>query len=216
MKKSDIATVYATLAQTYPLFDDSDDPWMANGLSSTPFKAVVSAALSTMTQSSRVIRAALALYEQVSDFEDLAAIEDDTLRELIRPVAHYNRKTVLLKRMAQQILDEHDGNVPHDRDALMALPGIGRKVTDLILNFEFGELTVGVDTHVHRLVNRLGMVDTTTHEQTADGLMKVTPKRYQQHAHEWLIQHGMNVCTARKPHCGQCVVRAQCQYAKAH
>lgn len=212
---AEVTEVYETLSRTYPTFDQSDDPWMTNGLSSTPFKALVSAALSTVTTTSRVVTAALKLYDRVSTFQELADLDDDELRDMIRTVAHYNRKTQYLKRMSRQIIDEHGGQVPHDRDALMALPGIGRKVTDLMLNFEFGELTIGVDTHVHRVVNRIGMVATTTHEKTADALMDVTPDRFTPHAHEWLIQHGATVCRSRAPRCGGCPLSDVCHYAHA-
>lgn len=214
MKQREIAEIYSILRDTYPTFDDSDDDWMTNGLSSNPFKSLVSVALSTMTSSPRVIKAALALYEEVSTFEELAEIDDDHLRELIKPVAHYNRKTVSLKKMSRQILERHDGQVPGTRDELMALAGIGRKCTDLTLNFMFDEPTVGVDTHVHRLVNRLGVLSTTSAEATADELTDLTPPEYRAHAHEWLIQHGQKVCVARSPRCDDCVLAAHCAHVQ--
>lgn len=208
-----IEKIYDILETTYPVFEDSDDDWMKHGLSTTPFRALVSVALSTMTNGPRTIKAAVGLFERVSTFEQLRDIDDDELREIIRSVAHYNRKTVSLKEMSRQILDEYDGEIPQKRDDLMKLKGIGRKCADIMMNFQYGTPTVAVDTHVHCVVNRLGMVTTKTPEQTADALTDVTPDKYKQHAHEWLIQHGMKTCTSRAPRCGKCAVMRLCSHA---
>lgn len=156
----DLDAIYGILSRAYTTFDETDDPWMTNGLSSIPFRSLVSVCLSTMTTTKLVVKAAVPLYEKIKNFEELAAIDDDELREIIRLVAHYNRKTKLLKAMAQQILDEHDGEIPQNRDELMALPGVGRKVTDIMMNFVFSEDSIAVDSHVLRVLNRLGVVDT--------------------------------------------------------
>ena len=116
--------------------------------------------------------------------------------------------------MSRQILDQHRGQVPHDREELMALPGIGRKCTDILLNFTFAQPSIAVDTHVKRVVQRLGIVeDGASAERTADVLNEVTSRRYTEHAHEWLIQHGMKTCKARNPRCGDCPVQQWCSYA---
>ncbi len=216
MRSSTVDKVYDTLQNTYPLFEDSDDEWMKHGLSATPFRALISVALSTMTNGPRTIAAALNLFALVDDFEQLRDIDDDELRDAIRSVAHYNRKTVSLKKMARQIIDDHGGEIPQNHDELMALQGIGRKCADIMMNFQYGTPTVAVDTHVHRVANRLGMVSTKTHEQTADAVTDVTPQKYKQHAHEWLIQHGMHVCVARSPQCEQCPLTQWCAYYRAH
>lgn len=213
MQTKTITRIYDTLADTYPLFEDSDDEWMKHGLSATPFRALVSVCLSTMTISSRTIKACLALYDRVGSFEEILDLDDDELRELIRPVAHYNRKTVSLKKMSRQIIEDHSGEIPREHAQLMELAGVGRKCADIMMNFTFGTPTIAVDTHVHRVVNRLGMVDTTTDQQTADELTRITPERFRQHAHEWLIQHGMKCCVARKPKCHQCPISQWCNYA---
>lgn len=210
-----IPEVYNILAETYPLFEDSDDDWMRHGLSDTPFRALISVALSTMTTSPRTIKAAVGLFEKVGTFEELRDLPDDELRETIRSVAHYNRKTVNLKEMSRQILRDYDGEIPTEHAELMRLKGIGRKCADIMMNFQYGTPTVAVDTHVHRVVNRLGMVHTTTHEHTADALSDVTPDQYKQHAHEWLIQHGMKTCTAHEPRCSSCPLTKYCAYYQA-
>lgn len=211
-----VEKIYEILSGIYPTYAESDDEWMTNGLSDNPFRSTVSVALSTMTSSPRCIKAAVALYEKVDSFAGLAAMDDDDLRETIRSVAHYNRKTKTLKAMARQILDEHGGEVPATREELMALPGIGRKCTDILMNTLHAAPTIAVDTHVKRLVQRLGLVDASlSAEQTVDPLTEATPVRYRQHAHEWLIQHGMKVCVARTPRCGDCPLTAQCDYYSA-
>lgn len=188
---------------------------MTHGLSDTPFRALLSVALSTTTNGPRTIKAAVGLLDKVSTFEQLRDIDDDELRDTIRSVAHYNRKTLSLKRMARQIIDDHGGEIPTNHDDLMSLQGIGRKCADIMMYFQYGTPTVAVDTHVHRVVNRLGMVDTRTYEQTADALIDVTPARFVRHAHEWLIQHGMQTCVARKPKCDDCPLTALCAHYNA-
>jgi endonuclease-3 len=163
-----------------------------------------------MTTSRRTIKAALALYETVNNFEQLRAIDEQELVQRIRSVAHYNRKAKNLKMMAGQIIDQYQGQIPHTQQALMGLPGIGRKCADIMLNFVFEQPSIAVDTHVFRVVNRLGLVKTTTAEATADELTSVTPPEFRRHAHEWLIQHGMKVCVARKPHCEECPLTDRC------
>ncbi|MFC5931159.1 endonuclease III domain-containing protein [Cryobacterium melibiosiphilum] len=207
-----ITRVYEVLKDTYPTFDEGDDEWMTSGMSDTPFRVIVATALSTVTHSKRVIRACTALFAEVSTFEGILALTDDELRELIRPVAHYNMKTLSLKKMSQQIMDRHDGQIPNTHDELMALAGIGRKCTDIVMTTLFDESSVAVDTHVHRAVNRLGIVHTTTHVATADALNRITPFEYKRHAHEWLIQHGGKVCVAGTPKCGACPLTDYCDY----
>ncbi|MDY0912252.1 endonuclease III [Rathayibacter festucae] len=211
-----IEAVYDRLSHEYPTFDEGDDPWITNGLSATPYRVIVSTALSTVTHSKRVIRACNALFERADDFTALASLEDDDLRELIRPVAHYNNKTRTIKAMAQQILDRHDGQIPDTDAELLALPGIGRKCADIVMTTLFETPSVAVDTHVHRLANRLGMAHTRTHDATADRLNDITPDRYRRHAHEWLIQHGGQICVARRPLCDDCVLADLCEYRVDH
>lgn len=212
MNQNKISKIYDLLSQTQPTFDQTDDEWMTNGLSSTPFKSLVSVALSTMTTTKRTVTACKALYAEVSDFEALMNIDEAELVELIKPVAHYNRKAKSLKKMSRQIIEDHNGEIPRSTEELMALAGIGRKCADIMMHFVFEEPTIAVDTHVHRLVNRLGMVHTHSAEDTADVLNQITSKAYKKHAHEWLILHGMNICKARSPKCQECALVDLCSY----
>lgn len=216
ISKRELDAVYGILSRTYTTFEETDDPWMTNGLSSTPFKSLVSVCLSTMTITTRVVNAAVPLYKKVSSFEELAALDDEELRRIIKPVAHYNRKTKLLKSMARMIIDEHGGEIPETREELMALPGVGRKVADIMMNFVFSEDSIAVDTHVLRVLNRLGITDTKSAEEAADTINDMTAPRFKRHAHEWLIQHGMKVCVSRSPKCDQCPLTQHCRYFLEH
>lgn len=167
-----------------------------------------------MTVTKRVVNAAVPLYRRVSTFEELLALDDEELRAIIKPVAHYNRKTVNLKAMCRQIIEDHGGEIPGDRESLLKLKGVGRKVADLMMNHLFSEDSIAVDTHVLRVLRRLEIVDDTTAEQAADTIGAITPARYKRHAHEWLIQLGMQVCHARSPDCPSCVVSHLCLTAK--
>jgi len=211
-ERIDIEAIYAILSRTYPTFDETENAWVANGLSATPFHNLVSTCLSTMTHTNRVIRACVPLYEKVSTFEELLALDDEELRTVITPVAHYNRKTRNLKIMCRQILDDHGGEIPRSRAELMTLQGVGGKVADIMLNFVFEQPSIAVDTHVLRVLSRLGLVKTASAESAAKIIAEITPARYLRHAHEWLIQHGMKVCVSRRPACEVCPITRYCTY----
>lgn len=205
-----LAAIYRALSETYLTYEEMDDPWMTNGLSATPFRHLVSGCLSTVTVTKRVVSACVPLYARVSTFAELLALDDDELRDLIRPVAHYNRKTANLKIMCRQIIEQHGGEIPSDRESLLKLQGVGRKVADLVMNHLFSEDSIAVDTHVLRVLRRLEIVEDTTAEKAADTINAITPAEYKRHAHEWLIQLGMQVCHARSPNCESCVVLKLC------
>ena len=207
-----LAFLYDQLSRSYPTFDQSDDPWMVNGLSSTPFRCLVSVCLSTMTITSRVVKACVPLFERVSTFEELLALDDEELRKIIKSVAHYNRKTMNLKIMCRQVLHDFGGQIPDTHENLMKLQGVGRKVADIMMHFIFHVDTIAVDTHVLRVLNRFDIVHTASAEDAADQINAMTPARYKSHAHEWLIQHGMQVCLARNPRCNSCCVSEQCSH----
>lgn len=212
MDEEKVEMIYIQLKDHYKLFSEFDNEWSANNLDSTPFKNLVSTMLSTMTHSKRVAKAATGLFAAASTPEDILKLEDDQLTELIKPVAHYNHKTKLLKQMCTQLIERHDGQVPSNRTDLLALSGVGPKVADLVMNFTFGSDEIAVDTHIHRLLNRTGVVETKSALETSKEINDITPAQYKKHAHEWLIQHGMQVCIARKPKCDQCIIKDSCEY----
>jgi endonuclease-3 len=128
----------------------------------------------------------------------------------------YNNKARNLKLMSQQLIDRHGGQVPNDRKALMELAGVGRKSTDIMMRFVFNEPAIAVDTHVHRIANRLGLACTRAEHQTAEILERDTPDEYRWGAHEWLIAQGKYVCKARRPECDQCMFTDICDYYQEH
>lgn len=212
MEQQRIILIYERLRKTQPTFVETDNDWIATGLSSTPFKALVSVAISTMTTEKRTIDACTALYDKISTPQQLLQLEDEELSSLIKPAAHYNRKTKNLKKMCHQLIERHNGEVPCTRDELLALTGVGRKCTDILMHFTFSESTIAVNTHVHRVVNRLGITYTISREDTADAINQITPLKFKHHAHEWIIQHGMKICVARKPKCSDCSLTDLCDY----
>ena len=178
----------------------------------TRFKSLVGVMLSAQTQDSRTHRACVQLFEKVHTPQDVIDISVEDLTQLIRPVGMYNMKARNMKIMAQQLVDRHAGQVPESREDLMALQGIGRKSTDIMMRFVFGEAAIAVDTHVHRLCNRLGVAETKVYDKTAEILAAHTPDPYRWRAHEWLIEHGKHVCKSRKPQCGNCMLTDLCDY----
>lgn len=211
-----INEIYERLEKDQPTFEEVDDEWTANGLNSTPFKALVSVSLSTMTYSSRVIKACVPLYEKADTPEAILKLDKEELRETIKSVAHYNRKTENLRKMCQQLIDDFDGKVPTNRKDLLSLTGVGQKCVDIMMNFEFNEDSIAVDTHVFRVLNRIGIIDTKSHEKASKIINELTPKKYKKHAHERLIGLGMRVCHARKPNCSNCALTDLCDYYQTH
>ena len=176
------------------------------------FQSLVGVTLSAQTLDERTAQACKNLFAVATTPEQILALDLEQLKTLIRPAGMYNNKAKNLRLMSQQILDRHDGAVPNDRVALMQLAGVGRKSTDIMMRFVFREPAIAVDTHVHRLCNRLGIAATRAEHKTAEVLERDTPDQYRWGAHEWLIQHGKYVCRARNPGCDQCMLADLCDY----
>jgi endonuclease III len=168
--------------------------------------------LSAQTQDSRTHRACVQLFEKVQTPQDVLQISLEDLTQLIRPVGMYNTKARNLKKMAQQLVDRHGDQVPETREELQALAGVGRKSTDIMMRFVYDQPAIAVDTHVHRLCNRLGVVSTKTYDRTAEYLEVHTPDAHRWRAHEWLISHGKQVCKSRKPQCASCMLSDLCDH----
>lgn len=209
---SRVSKIYRILRNTQPTFEETDDEWMTHGLSETPFKHLVSSALSTVTTTRRTVSACDALYAEVSNFDDIRRMPEEKLIELIKPVAHYNRKAKTLQRMCNMIIEDFGNTIPETKEALLSLPGIGQKCANLMLNYKHDKPVVAVDTHIHRVINRLGIVQAKTHEKSAKQLNDITPGEFKKHAHEWLIAVGMNICKPRNPCCKECPVSPYCDY----
>jgi endonuclease-3 len=179
---------------------------------SNPFMSLVGVTLSAQTRDERTAVACKQLFEVAQTPEEILALTLDELTDLIRPVGMYNIKARNVKKLCQQLIERHNGKVPNDREKLMALAGVGRKSTDIMMRFTYMEPAIAVDTHVHRLCNRLGIAKTKTYDKTADVLKQYTPKKYIWGAHEWLIQHGKYQCPSRAPKCRTCILTDLCDY----
>ena len=179
---------------------------------STPFELLISVILSAQATDVSVNKATRSLYAEANTPEAMLALGEARLRHHIRTIGLFNTKAANIIRTCAMLVDLHGGEVPRDRAALEALPGVGRKTANVILNTAFGEPTIAVDTHIFRVANRTGLAPGKTVRQVEDKLLKVTPQEYRRNAHHWLILHGRYVCVARNPRCGACIIRDVCEY----
>jgi endonuclease III len=177
------------------------------------FQLVIAVLLSAQTTDKAVNVATRRFFPFVKTPHDLVNLGVVQLEEHIKTIGLYRNKAKNAVAAARQLIDLHGGQVPHDRAALEALPGVGRKTANVVLNEAFGEATFAVDTHVFRVSNRMKLAPGKTVEQVEAKLMKFTPKEFLKSAHHWLILHGRYTCVARTPKCGECVVFEDCEYA---
>ncbi|HEY3779106.1 MAG TPA: endonuclease III [Rhizomicrobium sp.] len=177
-----------------------------------PFTLLVAVVLSAQATDKGVNRATAMLFRIADTPQKLLALGEESLLVHIRSIGLYRTKAKNLIALSKQLIAEHGGRVPKDRDALEALPGVGRKTANVVLNVAFGEATIAVDTHIFRVANRTGLAPGKMPLDVEQRLEKIVPEEYRQHAHHWLILHGRYVCVARKPRCPVCVVRDLCRY----
>jgi endonuclease III len=177
-----------------------------------PFTLLVAVVLSAQATDAGVNRATPALFAIADTPEKMAALGEERLAALIKTIGLYRTKAKNLIALSRAIVERHGGETPRNREELEALPGVGRKTANVVLNTVFGEPTLAVDTHVFRVANRLAIAPGKTPREVEDGLMRVIPDRFLLHAHHWLILHGRYVCMARKPLCGVCVLVDLCPY----
>ncbi|MGO9432228.1 endonuclease III [Rhodoblastus sp.] len=177
-----------------------------------PFTLLVAVVLSAQATDASVNKATKALFAVADTPAKMAALGEDGLAERIRTIGLYRSKARHVIALSKALIEQWGGEVPSDRNALEALPGVGRKTANVVLNTAFGESTLAVDTHVFRVANRLGIAPGKTPREVEDELMKVVAPRFLRHAHHWLILHGRYVCKARKPECWRCVLREICPY----
>jgi endonuclease III len=179
---------------------------------STPFELLVAVVLSAQATDVSVNKATAKLFLLANTPAAIAALGEDGLKNYIKTIGLFNSKAKNLMKTCAALVAEHGGEVPRDRDALEALPGVGRKTANVILNSAFGEPTIAVDTHIFRVANRIGLARGVTVRAVEDELVRVTPSDFKQHAHHWLILHGRYVCKARKPECPRCLIADLCEY----
>lgn len=178
----------------------------------TPFELLISVILSAQATDVSVNKATAKLYPVAHTPQAILDLGEEGLIEYIKSIGLYKTKAKNILKTCALLLEQYHGKVPHSREALEALPGVGRKTANVVLNTAFGEPTIAVDTHIFRVAKRIGLSDGNTPLAVEQDLLKVVPKAYLHDAHHWLILHGRYTCVARKPHCGQCIIRDWCEY----
>jgi endonuclease-3 len=177
-----------------------------------PFELLIAVILSAQATDVSVNKATLELYAVANTPETILALGLRSLKSHIKTIGLFNTKAANIMKTCRLLLDLHDGVVPNERQALEALPGVGRKTANVVLNTAFGEPTIAVDTHIFRVSNRTRVAAGKNVRQVEDKLLKVVPEHYLRDAHHWLILHGRYTCTARKPHCGACIIEDLCEF----
>jgi endonuclease-3 len=178
----------------------------------SPFQLLVAVVLSAQATDKSVNLATRELFRAAPTPKAIAALGEDGLLPYIRSIGLYKTKAKNVAGLARQLIERHGGEVPHDRAALEALPGVGRKTANVVLNIAFGEPTIAVDTHVFRVANRTGLAPGKDEAAVEQRLLASVPPDYLQHAHHWLILHGRYICTARRPDCPHCPIADICAY----
>jgi len=180
---------------------------------STPFELLVAVVLSAQATDVGVNKAARRLFPVANTPAAILALGEDGLKRYISTIGLYNAKAANVIALCRQLLEQHGGEVPRTREALEALPGVGRKTANVVLNTAFGEPTMAVDTHIFRVANRTGLAPGKTVRVVEDKLVKVIPAEFLHDAHHWLILHGRYTCKARVPSCPRCPVQDLCRYS---
>ena len=179
---------------------------------STPFELLVAVVLSAQATDVGVNKATKKLYPVANTPQAILDLGEDGLKRYISTIGLFNAKAKNVIALCRLLIEKHDGEVPRTREALEALPGVGRKTANVMLNTAFGEPTIAVDTHIFRVANRTGLAPGKDVRAVEDKLEKVIPAEFKHDAHHWLILHGRYVCKARKPDCPHCVIRDLCRY----
>jgi endonuclease-3 len=178
----------------------------------TPFELLVAVVLSAQATDKSVNLATRRLFQAASTPQATLALGEDGLIEHIKSIGLFRTKAKNILASCRLLIERHGGDVPHSREALEGLPGVGRKTANVILNTAFGEPTIAVDTHIFRVSNRTGLAPGKTVEEVERKLLKFVPAHYRKNAHHWLILHGRYVCKARRPECPTCPIRELCEY----
>ena len=203
--KREVGEFYHRLAETRPI--PQTELEFIN-----PFTLLVAVVLSAQATDVGVNRATPALFALADTPSKMLALGEERLTELIRTIGLFRTKAKNLMALSRILVKQHRGEVPRDRAALEALPGVGRKTASVVLNVAFGQPTIAVDTHIFRVANRTGLAPGRNPLEVEKGLEAVTPAQYKRYAHHWLILHGRYVCKARKPECPDCVLADLCRY----
>ncbi|AKP74476.1 endonuclease III [Piscirickettsia salmonis] len=179
---------------------------------SNPFELLIAVILSAQATDVGVNKATVKLFAVANTAERILMLGEEGLKSYIKTIGLYNNKAANIIKTCQILHEQYQGEVPTNRKALEALPGVGRKTANVVLNTAFGEPTLAVDTHVFRVGNRTGLAPGKTVRQVEDKLLKVIPKDFLRDAHHWLVLHGRYICQARKPKCSECIINELCEY----
>lgn len=205
MKRADVIDMFTRLREL--------DPHPTTELNySSPFELLVAVVLSAQATDVGVNKATKKLYPVANTPQAILELGEEGLKRYISTIGLFNAKAKNVIGLCGLLLEHHGGEVPRTREALEALPGVGRKTANVVLNTAFGEPTIAVDTHIFRVSNRTGLAPGKDVRTVEDKLVKVIPAEFRQDAHHWLILHGRYVCKARKPDCPHCVIRDLCRY----
>lgn len=205
LTKAKAAELYARLAHVRP--DPKTELAYTN-----PYTLLVAVVLSAQATDKGVNRATGPLFKRVDTPKKMLKLGEPGVAEHIKTIGLWRNKAKNVIALSQALIDQHGGEVPRERTALEALPGVGRKTANVVLMEVFGEGTIAVDTHVFRVANRTGLADGKTPDAVEEQLMRITPAEYLRGAHHWLILHGRYTCLARKPECPRCVIADVCLY----
>lgn len=178
----------------------------------SPFQLLVAVILSAQATDAGVNKATAKLFAVAKTPADILALGEEGLKHYIKTIGLFNSKAKNIMRTCRALVEQHGGEVPRRREALEALPGVGRKTANVVLNTAFGEPTIAVDTHIFRVANRTGLAKGKTVREVEDKLVRSTPDEYKHNAHHWLILHGRYVCKALKPNCPACTIADLCEY----
>jgi endonuclease III len=205
MKRADVIELFSRLREL--------NPHPTTELAySTPFELLVAVVLSAQATDVGVNKATRKLYPVANTPQAILELGEEGLKRYISTIGLFNAKAKNVIALCQLLIERHGGEVPHSREALEALPGVGRKTANVVLNTAFGEPTIAVDTHIFRVANRTGLAPGKDVRAVEAKLEKVIPAEFKQDAHHWLILHGRYVCKARKPDCPHCAIRDLCGY----
>lgn len=205
MKRADVIELFTRLREL--------NPHPTTELAyTTPFELLIAVVLSAQATDVGVNKATKKLYPVANTPQAIFDLGEDGLKRYISSIGLFNAKAKNVIALCRMLIDLHQGEVPPERAALEALPGVGRKTANVVLNTAFGDPTIAVDTHIFRVSNRTGLAPGKDVRAVEDKLIKVVPAEFKPDAHHWLILHGRYVCKARKPTCPICVIRDLCRY----
>ncbi|HET6588485.1 MAG TPA: endonuclease III [Oleiagrimonas sp.] len=205
MKKADVVEMFTRLREfnPHPTTELAYD---------TPFQLLIAVILSAQATDIGVNKATRKLFPVAGTPQAMLDLGEDGLKRYINTIGLFNGKAKNVIATCRILVEQYDGEVPRSREALEALPGVGRKTANVVLNTAFGEPTIAVDTHIFRVANRTGLAPGKTVRAVEDKLLKAVPDEFKKDAHHWLILHGRYVCVARKPHCPDCLIADLCRY----